>query len=191
MNGVFFFVTMPEICNFAMATWCATQMKELVFLRILKHFLNNIERDTFIHLFSVRNIMSSSRTCSEHNKLIISYHVSSCFKINSLRTNPGKFQFMVMWANENDSFFLVIGKTESELNVQTYVTLPGTEIDKRLKFKSHIEELRRKASYKLYALRRIWKIWLLILPNVFINIKFSYILLIWKFAGKSSIAKIC
>ena len=33
-------------------------------------------------------------------------NVMDWFKINSLRANPGKFQFMVLGANKNDSFNL-------------------------------------------------------------------------------------
>ena len=39
----------------------------------------------------------------------------------------------------------------------TEVTLLWVKIDKHLKFKSHIEEVCRKAAYKLHALRRIRK----------------------------------
>ena len=59
------------------------------------------------------------------------------------------------------------------------------KIDKQLKFKSHIEQLCRKAAYKLHALRRIRKY--LAVEKA----KFTYAPLIWMFAGKSSIAKIC
>ena len=61
--------------------------------------------------------------------------------------------------------------------------------------KSHTEELRRKAAYKLHALRKIRKYLAVekakLLADTFINSQFTYALLIWMFAGKSSIAKIC
>ena len=68
-------------------------------------------------------------------------------------------------------------------------------IDKQLKFKSHSEELCRKAAYKLHFLRRIRKYLRVekaeLLADAFINGQFTYAPLIWMFAGKSSIAKIC
>ena len=71
---------------------------------------------------------------------------------NSLKENPGKFQFMVLGTKKADSFILNIGK--SKIESSTEVTLLGVKIDKQLKFKSHIEELCRKAAYKLHALSR-------------------------------------
>ena len=100
---------------------------------------------------------------------------------------------MVLGTKEADSFVLNIGKNKIESS--TEVTLLGVKIDKQLKFKSHIEELCRKAAYKLHALRRIRKYLTVekakLLANAFINSQFTYAPLIWMFAGKSSIAKIC
>ena len=73
--------------------------------------------------------------------------VLAWFNVNSLKANPGKFQFMVLGTKEADSFVLNIGKSKTESS--TEVTLLGVKIDKQLKFKSHIEELCRKATYKL------------------------------------------
>ena len=50
---------------------------------------------------------------------------------------------MVLGTKEADSFVLNIGKNKIESS--TEVTLLGVKIDKQLKFKSHIEELCRKA----------------------------------------------
>ena len=100
---------------------------------------------------------------------------------------------MVLGIKEADSFILNIGKSKTESS--TEVMLLGVKIDKQLKFKSHIEELCRKAAYKLHALRRIRKYLTVekakLLANAFINSQFTYAPLIWMFAGKSSIAKIC
>ena len=77
------------------------------------------------------------------------------FNINSLKANPGRFQFMVLGTKEADSFVLNIDKNKIESS--TKVTLLGVKIDKQLKLKSHFEELCRKAAYKLHALHRIRK----------------------------------
>ena len=82
-------------------------------------------------------------------------NVLDWFNINSLKTNPSNFQFMVLETKEKDSFVLNIGKNKIESS--TEVTILGVKIDKQLKFKSHIEELCRKAAYKLHVLRRVRK----------------------------------
>ena len=88
---------------------------------------------------------------------------------------------------------LNIGK--NKIDSSTEVSLLGVKIDKQLKSKSHIEERRSKAAYKLHALGRIRKYLTVekakLLANAFINSQFTYAPLIWMFAGKSSFAKIC
>ena len=58
------------------------------------------------------------------------------------------------------------------------VTLLGVTIDNKLKFKNHIDELCRKASYKLHALRDIRpfssKEKARLLANAFVNCQFLY-----------------
>ena len=114
------------------------------------------------------------------------------FKINSLRTNPGKFQFMVLGANKNDCFSLnVAGKV---IPSSSEVKLLGITIDYDLKFKKLINELCRKASYKLHALQRIRRYLSVdkakLLANAFIDSQFNYAPLIWMLAGKTLINKI-
>ena len=71
----------------------------------------------------------------------------------------------------------------------------GITIDNELKFKKHIKDLCKKASYKLHALRRIRGYLTVekarILANSFIDSQFNYAPLIWIFAGKTLINKIC
>ena len=73
--------------------------------------------------------------------------------------------------------------------------LLGITIDYELKFKKHINELCRKASYKLHALQRIRRYLSVdkarLLANAFIDSQFNYAPLIWMFAGKTLINKIC
>ena len=75
------------------------------------------------------------------------------------------------------------------------VKLLGTTIDNKLKFKKHIEDLCKKASYKLHTLRRIREYLTVekprILDNTFIDNQFNYAPLIWMFAGKTLSNKIC
>ena len=71
----------------------------------------------------------------------------------------------------------------------------GITIDNKLKLKKHIEDLCKKASYKLHALRRI-RGYLTVekartLANEFVYSQFNYAPFIWMFAGKILINKIC
>ena len=71
------------------------------------------------------------------------------------------------------------------------VKLLGITIDYDLKFKNHINELCRKASYKLHVLQRIRRYLSVdktkLLANAFIDSQFNYAPLIWMFAGKTLI----
>ena len=55
-------------------------------------------------------------------------NVLAWFNINSLKANPGKFQFMVLRTKEADYFVLNIGKNKIESS--TEVTLLGVKFDK-------------------------------------------------------------
>ena len=113
------------------------------------------------------------------------------FKISSMKANPGKF--MVLGVKNIAPFNLnVNGKIIPSSNE---VKLLGITIDNQLKFKKHIEELCKKSSYKLHALRRI-RGYLTVekarmLAYTFIDSQFNYAPLIWMFAGKTLINKIC
>ena len=75
------------------------------------------------------------------------------------------------------------------------IKLLGITVDNELKFKKHMEDLCKKASYKLHALRRIRR-YLTVekartLTNAFTDRKFKYAPLIWMFVGKTLTNKIC
>ena len=117
-------------------------------------------------------------------------NVSNWFKINSVKANSKKFQYMVLRKGTSDSYVLnidgmVITSTDE-------VTLLGVSIDNKLTFKNHIDKLYRKASYKLYALRRIRPFLskARLLANVFINCQYLYAPLICMFGIERSINKI-
>ena len=138
--------------------------------------------------------------CGDKNLDLVFFNLNSdlsnvmdCFKINSLKANPGKFQFMVLGANKNDCFNLnVAGKV---ILSSSEVKLLEITIDYELKLKKHINELCRKASYKLHALQKIRRYLSVdkarLLANAFIDSQFNYAPLIWMFAGKILINKIC
>ena len=120
-------------------------------------------------------------------------NVMDWFKINSLKANPGKFQFMVLGPNKNDCFNLNVAGTV--IPSSSKVKLLGITTDYELKFKIYINELCRIASYKLHGLQRIRRYLSVdkarLLGNAFIDSQFNYAPLIWMFAGKILIKKIC
>ena len=93
-----------------------------------------------------------------------------------MKTNPGKFQFMVLGVKNIASLRLnVNGKI---IPCSSEVKLLGVTIDNELKFKKHIQDLCKKASYELHALRGIRRYLTdekaRILVNAFIGIQFNY-----------------
>ena len=115
------------------------------------------------------------------------------FEINSMKTNPGKFQFMVLGVKSIVPFKLnVNGRI---IPCSNEVELLGITIDNEFKFKKHTENLCKKSSYKLHALRRIRGYLKVgktrILANAFIDSQFNYASLILMFALKTLINKIC
>ena len=160
-HDLFFFITKSEVCNFADDNTLYSCNKNL------KHVFSHLKYD-------LRNVLD-------------------WFKINSMKANPGKFQFMVLGVKNILHFTInVNGKIIPRSNE---VKLLGITIDNELKFKKHIEDLCKKASYKLHALRRIRGYLTVekarILANAFIDSQFNYAPLIWMFAGKILISKIC
>ena len=65
--------------------------------------------------------------------------VMGWFKINSLKANPGKFQFMVLGNKDERSFNIHINNVN--IKNSNEVTSLGIKIDKNLTFKKHIGEL--------------------------------------------------
>ena len=94
------------------------------------------------------------------------------FRLNSLKANTGKFQFMILGDKSCYEHILKINLTcvQSSDNV----TLLGVITDENLAFKKHIDNLVRKTQYKLHALWRVKKIFTVekakILGNAFIDI---------------------
>ena len=113
------------------------------------------------------------------------------FKINSMKTNLA--QFMVLGVKNIAPFKLnVNGKIIPRSNK---FKLLGTTTDNELKFKKHIENFFKKASYKLHACSRIRGYLAVenarILANTFIDSQLNYAPLIWMFAGNALIHKTC
>ena len=82
-------------------------------------------------------------------------YVLTWLKVNSLKPNPGKFQFMRLETNPyiKVNFFLERNKTEKNQKV----ALLGITIGDKLNFKTHNEDICRLANYKLHVLQCIRK----------------------------------
>ena len=65
------------------------------------------------------------------------------FRLNSLKANPGKFQFMILGDKSHHKHELKINSIKVEASDD--VLLLGITIDKKLTFKQHIENLCRKS----------------------------------------------
>ena len=111
----------------------------------------------------------------------------SWFKINSMKPNSKKFQFMILGKGSRLHFILNINNIK--IRESQKVILLGLAIDICLTFKDHVETLCRNASYKLHALRRIRKYLTpnkaKVLYNAFINSQFNYTSTILMFCRKT------
>ena len=109
-----------------------------------------------------------------------------------MKANPGKFQFIILGDKSHHKHILKINLIKVEASDD--VLLLGITIDKKLSFKQHIENLCRKAQYKLHALRRIRKFLTIekakMLGNAFIDSQFNYAPLLWMFCRKTVYSKI-
>ena len=113
------------------------------------------------------------------------------FKVNSMKPNPKKFQFMVLGKSTRQSIMLNINNIK--IRESSSVTLLGLTIDNQLTFKDHINICHR-ANLKLHALRSIRKylstVKAKLLYNAFINSQFNYASIIWLFCHKQDYLKI-
>ena len=157
-----------------------------MFLNVIKSEVYNFADDNTLYSFDKKlDAIFSNLKYDLQNVL-------SRFQANSLKANPSKFQFMILGDKKNTPFVLNInGK---KINNSREIELLGIVIDNQLKFKKHIENLCKKASFKLHALRRIRTFLTVekarILANAFINSQFNYAPLIWMFASKTAINNI-
>ena len=66
------------------------------------------------------------------------------FRINSLKANPGKFQFMILGKKKRNSVKLIINPTEIQETKK--IVLLGITNDNLLTFNEHIDNLCRTAN---------------------------------------------
>ena len=96
-------------------------------------------------------------SCNENLSVIFQHlvfdlrNVSDLFRINSLKANSTKFQFMVL-ERSLLSYFYVLNIDGMKTTSTDEVTLLDVSIDNKLTFKNHNDELYRRVSYKFHAL---------------------------------------
>ena len=114
------------------------------------------------------------------------------FKINSMKPNPKKFQFMILGRSSRSPVILNINNIN--IRESQKVMLLGLTIDNCLNFRDHINILYCNASHKFHTLGRIRKYLTpdkaKVLYNAFINSQFSYASIIWMFCGKIGYIKL-
>ena len=69
-----------------------------------------------------------------------------------MKTNPKKFQFMILGKSTRQSIILNVNNIK--IRESSSVVLLVLTIDNRLNFKVHINILCRRATFKLYALKK-------------------------------------
>ena len=108
------------------------------------------------------------------------------FKLNSMKPNPKKLQFMVPGRSTRQSIILNIN--DIKIRESSSVTLIDLTIDNRFTFKDYINILCRRANLKLHALKRIRKylttVKAKLLYNAIINRQFNYATIICMFCRK-------
>ena len=101
--------------------------------------------------------------------------------VNSLKANPGKFQFMILSDKTCYKHILKINST-------------CVQSSDDVTFQKHTDNLVRKAQYELHALWRIRKCLTIekakILANAFIDSQFNYAPSIWMICRKTLYSKI-
>ena len=95
------------------------------------------------------------------------------FKVNSLKANPNKFQFMILGKNTRQTIILNI----NSIKISELLRL---RIDNQQTFKYHIYMLCRRAIIRKYLTYERSKL----LYNAFINNQFNYASIIWIFCRK-------
>ena len=115
------------------------------------------------------------------------------FKDNEMTANPSKFQAITIGAknSELDKFNIDTG---FDIQIEKNVTLLGIDIDKNLKFDSHINKICKKAAKQLNSLKRLSQYMgqkeKKTLVISFILCHFNYCPLIWMLCSKGSQQKL-
>ena len=153
-----------------------------------------IEQSDICNLADDNTLYSCGKGLTDIKENLVSdtKSILNWFRLNSLKANTGKFQFMILGDKSHQKHELKVNSIKVEASDD--VLLLGITIDKKLSSKQYAENLCRKAQYKLHALRRIRKFLTIekakMLGNAFTDSQFNYAPLLWMFCRKPLYSKI-
>ena len=109
------------------------------------------------------------------------------FNKNYMKLNTEKCKFLIS-GNKFEECWIKVG--ESQIWESKNVKLLGVTIDNKLRFEKHIENLCKKANFKLNALSRLCKFLSFekkkIIYKAFVEAQFKYCPLVWMFCSNKS-----
>ena len=115
------------------------------------------------------------------------------FESNNMKANADKFQLMFL--NRHNAYLdKPLQINMCTIRASSNITILGVEIDNKLNFESHINEICNKTSKQINALKRM-KHFLdrtckNIIYNSYISSNFNYCPIVWMFTGKINLEKI-
>ena len=116
------------------------------------------------------------------------------FKINHMIVNLGKFQAIIFDEHKGKSTNRTININQKEIKAVAKVKLLETEIDDKLNFNHHINNICKSASNQLNVLIRLKHMLGFkerkVLVNTFVMSNFNYCSLVWNFSSAQSLNKI-
>ena len=89
-------------------------------------------------VLSFRHAKQTSKNVADTTFKFDLGHILKWLKVNSLKPNPGKFQFMILRTNTDIQANLFLDGNKIQKNFQE-VILPRITVDDKLSFKMHIE----------------------------------------------------
>ena len=110
---------------------------------------HNFANDNTLSSFAktIENLIS---ILESESKIIINW-----FKDNHMIVNPGKFQAIIIDKHKRNHTNQIINIDQKEIKAVSKVKLLGTEIDDKLNFNHHINNICKSASNRLNALIRL------------------------------------
>ena len=136
-----------------------------------------IEQSDICNFADDSNLCSCGKRLTEIKENLVSdtNSILNWVRLNSLKARPELLQFMILGYKSHHKHELKINSIKAEASDD--LLLLGITIDKKLTFEQHVENLYRKAQYKLHALRTIRKFLTIekakILGNAFTDSQFN------------------
>ena len=116
------------------------------------------------------------------------------FEDNYLSVSPGKFQAIITNKHKGNHTNQIINIDQKEIKAVSKVKLLGTEIDDKLNFNHHINNICKSASNQLKVFIRLKHLLGFeekkLLVNTFVMSNFNYCSLVWNFSSAQSLNKI-